>query len=388
MNNQKLSPDIQEKIRAAKAKNPDLSAKDIAKQFKVGQTAVLKYLKATPEKEQSVEEQSSLIYYKDKVKTLEGMVKTLMKDRGKYQSLVEDLKSAVVAADPLPMVSLKANKADASTPVAAVVKLSDWQIGEVISADETEGFGVFNFAIAEERVHRLAVKLLDWVAMHRKAGYNIPELHIFSEADLVSGNIHYELEVTNEFPAPVATERAGTLLADFVSRLAPHFDHIKIWEVNADNHGRLTRKNQWKQGAKNNWSYLAHSVANFKLGKHANVEPIMSEGPKLLAKVMGKGYLLCHGHHLISQLGTPYYSMGRDKAREAVKRMYSVDKFDYISMGHFHVPAIIDGNILVNGNLPGTTEFDHAVGRNSPPSQVSFMSHPKWGLFNWCAWRL
>jgi hypothetical protein len=44
-------------------------------------------------------------------------------------------------------------------------------------------------------------------------------------------------------------------------------------------------------------------------------------------------------------------------------------KFDYISIGHWHVPAIIDGNILVNGNLPGTTEFDHIQGRHAAPSQ-------------------
>lgn len=90
----------------------------------------------------------------------------------------------------------------------------------------------------------------------------------------------------------------------------------------------------------------------------------------------------------MGQAGIPYYGMERDRAREAMKRQHTEKGFDYISIGHWHVPAIIGGNILVNGSLPGTTEFDHLVGRHASPAQVSFMVHPKFGLFNWVAWKL
>lgn len=385
----KISSELESQIRETKTKNPGISNRELSRKFKKHHSVIERVLDTDPGAmtTKQIEDKSQYVYYKDKAQNLESVVKSLLKERGKHKAFIDDLKAVTAATEPLPLVQLKPS-GSAGTPIAAVVKLSDWQIGEVINAAETEGFGEFNFAIAEQRVNTLAVKVLDWVTMHRKAGYNVPELHIFSEADLVSGDIHMELSVTNEFPAPIATEKAGTLLASFIGQLAPHFKKVKVWEVSADNHGRLTRKNQWKQGAKNNWSYLVHSVANFRLAKHTNVEPIMGEGVKLLANVMGKGYLLCHGHHLISQLGVPFYAMTRDKAREAVKRMWTEEKFDYISMGHFHVPGIIDGNILVNGNLPGTTELDTAVGRQSPPCQVSFMSHPRWGMFDWTAWKL
>ncbi len=332
-------------------------------------------------------EKAQVAHYKAKNRQLESAVKKFLEDRGKYEELFADLKRAIPALDPYPQVPILPTPAS-KTKIAAVVKASDWQIGEVIRAEETEGFGKFNFAIAEKRVFHLAQKLLDWTDMHRKAGYNIPELHIFSEADLVSGNIHYELEVTNEFPVPVAVEKAGYLLAEFVARLAPHFDQVILWEVSADNHGRLTRKNQAKQGALNNWSRLAHTIANGRLDRHENVRIEVGQGTKLLASVAGKKFLLAHGHHIMGVAGIPYYGMQRDKAREASKRMNTNKKFNYISIGHWHVPAIIDGNILVNGNLPGTTEFDHLQGRSSPPSQVSFMVHPTHGLFNWVAWKL
>lgn len=337
--------------------------------------------------QQSIDDLSKIAHLQAKTKVLENSIQTLLKERGKYTALFDDLKESVLALEPyekMPVIVASGSK----TPVAAVIKLSDWQIGEVIEFAETEGFGVFNFAVAEQRIFGLVKKVIEWVTMHRQAGYNVRSLHIFSEADIVSGNIHYELEVTNEFPVTVAAAKAGNLLATVISQLAAHFDDITVWEMSADNHGRLTRKSQAKQGGLNNYSYLAHVVCNEILKKHDNVHLILADGTKLLADVLGKKFLISHGHHIMGQMGVPYYGMERDRAREAVKRQNTELTFDYISIGHWHVPAIISGNILVNGCLTGTTEFDHMQGRHALPSQVSFMVHPKHGVFNWCAWKL
>jgi len=334
------------------------------------------------------DQNGELLHFKAKSQQLEAAVRTLLKDQGKGKALAAELRSAIVATEPYPRFVSKVGP-PSGTPVAAVVKLSDWQIGEVVEASETEGFGEFNFAIAEQRVFKLVDKIIEWVLMHRKAGYNVRTLHLFSEGDLVSGNIHYELEVTNEFPVTMAAVKGGFLLAEAVARFAPYFDEIVLWEMSADNHGRLTRKSQAKQGAVNNYTYVGHVVCNEKLAKHSNVKVVMGEGTKLLADVLGKKFLISHGHHIMGMMGIPYYGMERDKAREAVKRAKLPEKmYDYISIGHWHVPAIISANILVNGSLPGTTEFDHMQGRHAPPSQVSFMVHPVHGVFNWTAWKL
>jgi len=367
------------------------SFRALAKYLDRDHTAIARVLKNTSSVRltdgKASETQADLLHYRAKSQTLERSIKGLLEERGKYKSLVDDIKTAIIAEPPFPRVQIVEHQATTS-PIAAVLKLSDWQIGEVIEASETEGFGVFNFEIAEARVQKLVHHFLGWIDMHRKAGYNLRVLHIFSEADLVSGNIHYELEVTNQFPVPVASVKAGFLLAWVVSQLAPHFDKIEIWEESADNHGRLTRKNQAKQGALNNYSYISHIVCNEKLRDHANVNIHMGDGTKLLADVLGKKFLISHGHHIMGQMGIPYYGFERDRAREAVKRQNTDKTFDYISMGHWHVPAIVSGNILVNGSLTGTTEFDHMQGRHALPSQVSFMVHPAHGLFNWVAWKL
>jgi hypothetical protein len=335
--------------------------------------------------------EGQLLHYKAKSKVLEKQLEKLLKDRATLEAIANEVRTAVEAATPYDRVVYEANLTE--TIVAPVIKASDWQIGEVVDEDETDGFGVFTHRLAEKRVFTLAQKLIDWTAMHRKSGFQIKELHVFSEADLVSGNIHYELEVTNEFPAPVAAVKAGFLMGEFVARLTPHFEAVHVHEVNFDNHGRFTRKNQMKQGGKNNWSYVAHAIANQYWQNYVNEGRVVvhqSETSKPIANVLGQRFLLAHGHHIMGQLGVPYYGMQRDKAREATKRMNmpADKKFNYISIGHWHVPAIIDGNILVNGNLPGTTEFDHMQGRHAAPAQVSFMVHPKHGIFNWTAWKL
>lgn len=331
--------------------------------------------------------QAELLHFKHQARKLETQIERLLRERGKVKAFVEDIRSSVKATKPYSRRGF-AIKSTSGSPVAAVLKLSDWQIGEVIDKTETEGFGEFNHAIAEARVERLCDSFLTWVQMHRKAGYNLNRFDIFSEADLVSGNIHYELEVTNEFPVTVACTKAGFLLAHVVAKLAARFDEVHLWEESADNHGRLTRKNQAKQGAKNNYSYIAHVICNQALSAHQNVKVHFGDGTKLLADVLGKKFLIAHGHHIMGSMGIPYYGMERDRAREAMKRLNTDKTFHYISCGHWHVPAIISGNILVNGSLPGTTEFDHMQGRHAEPSQVSFMVHPVHGLFNWTAWKL
>ena len=197
---------------------------------------------------------------------------------------------------------------------AMVSLISDWHIGEVVSPKETDGFGRFNYAVATKRAFTLAEKLVSTANMYRKSGHPVNELHVLSIGDLVSGNIHYELEVTNEFPVPIAVEKSGELFAEFIRKLAPNFKKIVIHELSADNHGRLTRKNQFKEGGLNNYTRLVHTVANGRLAAHKNVEIVIHDGLSMLCNIQGVKILATHGHQVKSQLGIPFYGFLRLKA--------------------------------------------------------------------------
>jgi len=303
---------------------------------------------------------------------------------GSQREMTQAVVAAVEAIEPYPR--FYAPKATPSgSEVTAVIKFSDWHIGEVIRADETEGFGRFNWKTAQARVFNIVQSFSDWITTQRHA-YRINELVVLAEGDFISGNIHEELMVTNEFPLPVQTANAGALLSEAVARLSTHFESVRLVEVGSDNHSRLQRKPQAKQKVANSMLFLVHAVANANLRNHVNVRIVQPRGIKHVENIAGWKFLLEHGDGIKSWLGIPFYGLQREKGREAIKRMQTALGFDYMSIGHWHVPSVLDGNILINGSLSGTSEFDHACGRHAEPAQVSFLVHPEHGFFNWVAW--
>lgn len=306
---------------------------------------------------------------------------------GKQEALFADLKTAIVAAKPFAKHKIDPTKSLKVThPVSAVGLASDWHIGQVTPKDETEGFGEFNYAIAQRRVFEYADALIKWVAVQR-SGYAIPNLHLFSLSDHISGDIHDELKITNEFPLPVQTVKAGMLLGEFVRRLAPHFEIVTVEANSADNHSRLTRKPQTSQKAANSMAYIVHFIAREHCRDIPNVVFNMPLQTQFVVDVQGWKFLLEHGDNIRGWGGIPHYGLQRKKSQEALKRMNTDMGFDYWCIGHFHCPDVL-GNLYMNGALTGTTTYDHACGRHSEPVQVGFLVHPKKGVFNHVKFKL
>jgi hypothetical protein len=331
-----------------------------------------------------------IAHLRKEVGRLEGENQKLREKAGSMELLAKVIEESIDSLKPLPAIPYKVSgKLESTAKMAAVVKFSDWHIGEVIRPEETEGFGKFNYAIAQERLNTITKKVIAWTHNHRMA-FNIPQLYVFCEQDFISGDIHDELKATNEFPSPVQAVRAGKLLAQQIATFAPHFPEVHVIEVGGDNHSRLQKKPQAKQKATNSFGYVVYALANELLSQHKNVIIHEQDGMTHLANVVGQRFLCEHGDTIKAWMGIPYYGIERMRAREATRRMLERKKkdlgFDYVSCGHFHVPAVVSGNILMNGSLSGTSEFDHGCGRHARPSQVSFMVHPEHGIFDWTPW--
>lgn len=312
-------------------------------------------------------------------------IQRYQKSRGGLIELSREICTAVKALEPPRFVPYRPSDPSKSE-VAVVANLSDLHIGEIIRPAETGGFGAFNYEIAKKRMGAYFQNLVSWVELNRRA-YNIPDLHIFAIGDYVSGDIHGELLKTNEFPLPGQTARAGELIAVFVRDAAARFRHVHFHGVGADNHGRLQPKPQAKQKAANNMSYLVHALVEAYCSKVKNVTVVQYEDMKPVIEVASHRFLVEHGDNYKAQFNIAYYGIERGRGREATRRMLTGDKFHYMNLGHWHVPGIVSGNVIMNGSLSGTTEYDHASGRHAIPSQVSFLVHPRWGLFNFTAWK-
>ncbi len=325
-------------------------------------------------------ETPQVLYLRKQIVELEKQNLELRQTIGAQKELADTIVASIVAAEPFEDYKYQTPEKTGS-PVTAVILFSDWHIGEIIRKQETEDFGEYDYAIAEKRIFTIVDSFLDWVNAMRSS-YVINECAVIGIGDYISGNIHQELVTTNEFPITEQTSKAGWLLGECLRRIAPNFELVNVYEVGADNHGRLQKKPQSKQKALNNKSFLVHTIANIYVEKCTNVKPIVPEGMKYIALIAGNKFLIEHGDTFPSWMGFPYYGTVRARDREARKRMNTYEGFNYRVIGHWHVPNYIADMTIVNGSLSGTNEFDHSQDRHAVPSQVAFLVHPKHGVFN------
>ena len=206
--------------------------------------------------EETIEE-SQVEYLRSRIKQLESSNTELFKALGSQRELGTMVAEAVRSVEPYPRHILT-TASKSKTPVSAVFLWSDWHIGEMIDREETEGFGEYNYSIAEDRLFNIIDDFLHWVEVQRSA-YHTDHCAIFCLGDYVAGDIHLELSVTNEFPVPVQTAKAGLLMGEGFHRLSPYFSQIDAYQ-NSGNHDRLTKKMQFKRRGANSYAYLGDNT--------------------------------------------------------------------------------------------------------------------------------
>jgi hypothetical protein len=323
-----------------------------------------------------------------RVRSLSSQLTTLKRRYGEALEFNDEVLGAVHPITPYPPSPVRAKAT--TTPVAAVLLLSDWHVGEIIRSAEIAGINSFNYHVAAARAAYLTRAFTHWVDTNRH-GYQINECHILLLGDFISGNIHEELVTTAEFPTPVQVVRSAELLASTVAGIAPRFakrgQKVVLHEVYADNHARLTRKPQSKRACTNTFNYPLYALLNAYLSKHRNVVVHAYESMKVQTPIAVKEVLMDHGDSVRSWLGLPYYGMMREAGQEAIMRLRYCKPYDLRIRAHWHTPASGPFGV-VNGAFCGTTELDFKNGRFSHPSQTSFLMHPRYGKFNHTDWDL
>lgn len=308
-------------------------------------------------------------------------------EQGTVEVLVREIADRVVAMPPPKVVYVQPKAQKVESPVSLVVHFTDWHAGAVQDADEVEGFNAFSPEILQARLDNFTRDVLNWVALHR-ATYDVDACAVLVTGDLISGDIHDELRVTNAYPAPVQLVEAADLLACQVSRLSACFREVQVHMITVDNHGRLTKKPQHKQGGYNTFNWPLGVIAQERLKAHRNVLFAVYPREMQVVDVCGWKYLLTHGHNVTGWAGFPYYGISRQVGREAIKRMRrQLGQFDRVILGHWHAP-LLHPHYWIGGSASGTDAYDHAQGRESEPCQTAWFVHPKHGEFDHTQWIL
>jgi hypothetical protein len=321
------------------------------------------------------------------LKEKDQILENYKKEHGKLELFFSHIYDTIRPVMPINQSYRPSKKS--TSPCIAVMQISDGHMGSVQNSDEIEDFGGFSPDICESRQIDYAQRFIQWVEMHRGA-YNIPECAIIVTGDMISGDIHDELKITNAFPSPVQCVKAAEVLVKQIALVAPCFEKVTVHFVVEDNHARLTKKPQCKEAGYNSLNYIVGKIASIYLEKQKNVEFNIYPQYEKVVNVNGRQYLICHGHGVMGWGGIPFYGIERKVGKESQARLQVImedqKKAKYIGFhkyvfGHFHTPFDM---LLYSccGSVSGTDAYDHKAGRYAKPSQSSWMVHPKHGEFN------
>lgn len=332
----------------------------------------------------------------DQLKEKDRILQSYKKEHGKMELFFNAVAGAIKPIESLPLIyTPSTGKKSVDSPVTAVMRISDGHMGQEVEADEIEGFNKFNPEICRTRQLDYAIRFCQWVDVKRN-GYHCHDVAVIVTGDLISGDIHDELRVTNAFPVPVQIVRAAEVLSEQLAVLSQNFRVVTVHFIVADNHSRKTRKPQSSQEGWNSENFLVGKLTEAYIEKLENVIFNIYPMHEKVIQVDNINYLAAHGHGIQGWMGTPHYGIERRVAREAQARLQLIMEerakmrevgFHKYLIGHWHINAIQE-YYNICASVSGTCANDHKNGRFSKPGQQAWMIHPKWGEFDWINFRL
>lgn len=334
---------------------------------------------ARPECENSCESNTKYCSEQCRVLTRPTREEKRMLVEDRFLDMARDYIQANPRAFKLPPVKLKKTHA---SPHEMVLMLSDAHYPEVVDPDVAMGLK-YDGDICIRRLERVRNVVLRYKQL-RETSYPIRKLTVAMLGDMLSGDIHEELEVTNQIPMAEALVKLAYVLNDMFVSFAKEFPEVEVVVI-PGNHPRQTKKPRYKQKTVTNFEYiLGHFIAS--LAGNAYTVQV----PKDIVyrhKVFDYTLAMNHGdgQKSNSYAGLPFYGIKqRLDALQSLLRFLKQNPVDYLLLGHFHQPSSIpatDAETIINGSIKGGDEF--SIGSRfaaNNPTQLLLTFHEKHGL--------
>lgn len=314
-----------------------------------------------------------------RIRQLEAEVRNLEKQALSAELVKREIFKLAKSDAPSPEW-LRKGSSRTSAPGVPTLFASDWHWGEVVDPKQIGGVNQYSVAIAKRRAHALvdqAIALLRIISP--KMDY--PGIVFALGGDMVSGDIHEELQATNETEImPCVVDVAG-VLTWCIETLADAIGRVFIPAVTG-NHGRDTKKIRAKGRNYTNFDWLLYQwlAARFQHDKRITFQ--IPDGPDARYRVYSTRYLLTHGDQFSGGDGIigPVGPIMRGDNKKRSSRAQMDQSYDVLMVGHFHQLMQLP-RLIVNGALKGMDEY--AYGLNVPfeePSQALWITHPVHGI--------
>lgn len=242
------------------------------------------------------------------------------------------------------------------------VLLTDAHAGEVVKPGEIAGINEFNVAICRERIRNLIARSIEnglrWGADTTIVG------SVFAlGGDLISGDIHEELRITNEL---TSLEQVRFMVGELVAaalKLADAFRFVHIPCV-PGNHGRTTIKSTAKMYSRLSYDTMIGDMVRERLQHDSRFTWDISAGTDSITPVFGRNVLLTHGDKMGTGGGQgfagPMLPIVRGTKKVQAQQAFIGQRPTLILSGHYHSSGNPYG-VLANGSIPGYTEYGNLL---------------------------
>lgn len=311
-------------------------------------------------------------------------LKAQLRNVHKHNDTAEEIRKVIYRLREIPFdpPSWLNRAGDIEGPGIPMMMWSDWHVGEVVEKREVGGLNEFNSEIAEERVKILVDRSVALIRHHMPKG--MPGAVICLGGDMITGEIHQELQDTNDAYIFETLKQLKGLLATALTKIADECGHVFVPCV-VGNHGRATLKPRMKGRVFTSYEWHLYNELEDRLRGDKRIKFFIPGETDAYFSVRGHRFLLTHGDTLGVKGGDGIIGAMGPIMRGAFKVHRSESEigrdFDTIVMGHWHQYVSTRG-LIVNNCLKGYDEFARLALRApaTPASQALWFVHPKWGI--------
>lgn len=267
-----------------------------------------------------------------------------------------------------------------SSPGVPTLFLSDLHWGEVVHPAQINHVNRYSLAIARERLrHTVETAIQLCRILDRDMRY--PGIVVPLGGDMISGNIHDELQATNELNTMPTVLDLYDHLAGAIKLLADTFGNVFLPCVSG-NHGRDTKKTWAKDRHHTSFDWLLYQFLAKHFTGDKRVSFYVPDGPDAYYRIYGYRYLLTHGDQFRagdSIIGPIGPLMRGDQKKRARNQAVALD-YDTMIAGHWHQYIHLT-RLIVNGSLKGYDEYAYAGNfAFEAPQQALWITHARHGI--------
>lgn len=249
--------------------------------------------------------------------------------------------------------------------------ISDTHWDEVVRPEEFFGLNAYDREIAEIRLKAAFEGGITLPKHYLGSGLKKDGIVLVHGGDLITGEIHDELQETNEATPP---ETVLYFLDPMIAGITLLYEEYgKVHVVVCDgNHDRLYKKKRSKRRATSSWSFFFWQLVAREFRRYKNITFQIPEGPDTIFPVYDTRILLHHGDQQRggSGIAGPLTPIAIGQYRKMRKHSDAIRytgnenlRFDLTIQGHIHHRNSLPGVVTV-GALKGYDE--HASTGNYP----------------------